>query len=184
MEDIAPHTIWLGGCFTVGTVYFSSYRDSARLQTRYLRTENCFTKDSLEKSTLFHISVFQPACLLAKFSRFFFIVLVKRGFLAGLYDLSPNSKDNLRWIVLILTAVSVSINLAWFFLEELNGERVTIWCIRRSSLLLVTFGLPDLFLSVKMPSFWYFMIALCTAVLLTFTFFAIWRTAKSSTCSR
>ena len=40
MEDIAPQTIWLGGCFTVGRVYFSSCRAPAGLQTRYFRTEN------------------------------------------------------------------------------------------------------------------------------------------------
>ena len=148
MEDIAPQTIWLGRCFTVGTVYFSAYRDSARLQTWYLLTKNWSTEDSSEKSTLFHISVFQPACLLAKSRCFFFIVLVKRRFLADLHHFSPNSKHNLRWIVLVLTAVPVSINLAWTFLEKLVGERVTTWCIRRSSLLLVTFGLSDLFLVV------------------------------------
>ena len=41
------------------------------------------------------VSVFQSACLLAKSRRFFFIASVKRGFLTGLHDLSPNSRDNL-----------------------------------------------------------------------------------------
>ena len=119
MEDIAPQTIWLGGCFTVGRVYFSSYPAPAGLQSRYFWTENWLTEDSSEKSTLFQISVFRSACLLAKSGRFFFIASVKRGFLAGLHDLSPNSRDSLRWIVLVLTTIPVSINLARIFWRTL-----------------------------------------------------------------
>jgi len=76
-------------------------------------------------------------------------------------------------MVLALTTVPLSINLAWIFLEELTGEQITTLRMTQSSLQLETLGLPDLFLPLKVPSFWYFMIALCTAVLLTFTVFTI-----------
>ena len=103
MADIAPHTIKLGGCLTVGVVYFSSYLFPAGFHTLYFRTQNCFIEDSSEKSTFFHISTVQWACALAKLRRFFFMPSVRRGFRAGLCDFSPNSVNSRRWTVLVLT---------------------------------------------------------------------------------
>jgi len=124
------------------------------------------------------ISVSHLACLLAKSRHLFFIAWVKRGFRPGLQDLRPKSSHNLRWIVSELTTVPPSINLGWIFLEELIGDWITTLYMTRSSLQVETLGRPDICLSLKVPLFWYFKIALCTAVFPTFTFFAIWRTEK------
>ena len=47
---------------------------------------------------------------------------VKRSFRAGLHDLRPNSRDNLRSIVFVLTVVPVAIDLPQIFLEVPIGE--------------------------------------------------------------
>ena len=90
MEDIIFQIIWLGGCFTVGVVYFSSQRDTTGLQNRYLQTENCCKEDTSEKSTFFQMSTSQLAYLLTKSRRFSFIASVKNGLWTGLLDLRPN----------------------------------------------------------------------------------------------
>ena len=43
---MAPHIIWLGGCFMVAEVYFSSNRFPTGLQTCLCRTTNCWKVDS------------------------------------------------------------------------------------------------------------------------------------------
>ena len=123
---------------------------------------------------VFHISVSQLACLLAKSRRYFFIAWVKCGFRAGLQDLRPNSRENLRWIILALTAVPISIDLAWISFGGTHGIVNNHLTHNTASLLLEILGRSDHFLSLNMPSFCFFVTALCTDVLLTFISFLIW----------
>ena len=128
----------------------------------------------MQKVLFFHISVSQLACLLAKSRRYFFIAWVKRGFRAGLQDLRPNSRENLCWIVWALSTVPISINLACIFFGGTHGIVNNHLTHNTASLLLEILGRSDHFLSLNMPSFWFFMTALCTDVLLTFISFPIW----------
>ena len=68
---------------------------SSRLSNPIFSNRKLTYRRTSEKSSLFLISVYQSACLLAKSRRFFFIASVKRGFLAGLHDLSPDFRDSL-----------------------------------------------------------------------------------------
>ena len=53
-HDMAPQITWLGGCFIVAAVYFSSNRLPTGRLTCLLRGINCCMVDSSESNTFFH----------------------------------------------------------------------------------------------------------------------------------
>ena len=67
--------------------------------------------------------------------------------------------------MLELIAVPFKRKIAWVFLQELFGRRITLCLIEQSSLGVIFRGRPDLFLSRNVPSELNITIVLCIAVL-------------------
>ena len=145
---MVPQIIWVGGCFMVWTVYFSSKRFPFGLRTCLLRATNCCNVDSTEKMTFLHLGMVQLTCHLAKSRHFFFMAGIRRGFRAGFIDFRSNSLLGRHETVLTLTSVPLDRKTAQIFFHELVGDRMTTRRIVWSSLSVVFLGLPLRFRSV------------------------------------
>ena len=102
---IAPLIIWLGGCFNLDSVYFSSNPFHGGLLTWRARTTKCCTSDSSENKTLPHCTAVQSLTFLVKYKHLKYIAEVRNGLWEGLCDFRPNSMLIRRETVIRLTHV-------------------------------------------------------------------------------
>jgi hypothetical protein len=103
-----PHTMTLGECFTVRTVYFGLNRWPIGLRTIVAGAPNWQIDVSSEKRTQDQSSADQFRCFLQNFNRFSRCWLVRSGFLAGWRAASLNSFRSRRRIVRVLACTRVS----------------------------------------------------------------------------
>ena len=96
---------------------------------------------------------------------FFFITSVRCRFLAGLLNFTTNYLPIRLKTILELIDVHFKLKIAWMFVQDLFGERITVCFTERYFLVVVFRGRPDEFQYWIVPSTLNLTIALCTAVL-------------------